>query len=169
MTHLYNAMTPFSHRNPGIVGAAFDNKHVNVELICDGIHLHPATVRATFQLFTDERIILISDSMRATGLKDGEYTLGGQNVTVRGKHATLTENGALAGSVTNLMDCMITAVKEMDIPLESAVACATMNPAKAIGIYDRCGSISTGKSADLVLLDKNLNIKYIFLRGKQIL
>ena len=169
VTHLYNAMTPFSHRNPGIVGAAFDNKHVNVELICDGIHLHPATVRATFQLFTDERIILISDSMRATGLKDGEYTLGGQNVTVRGKHATLTENGALAGSVTNLMDCMITAIKEMDIPLESAVACATMNPAKAIGIYDRCGSISTGKSADLVLLDKNLNIKYIFLRGKQIL
>lgn len=168
VTHLYNAMSPFSHRNPGIVGAAFDNKHVNVELICDGIHLHPSTVRATFQLFTDERIILISDSMRATGLKDGEYTLGGQDVTVHGKHATLTENGTLAGSVTNLMDCMITAVKEMGIPLESAIACATMNPAKAIGIYDHYGSISTGKSADLVLFDKDLNIKYIFLRGKQL-
>ena len=168
-THLYNAMPPLNHRNPGVIGAVRDSQSCHVELICDGIHLHPATVRATFQLFTDERIILISDSMRATGLKDGEYTLGGQNVTVRGKHATLTENGALAGSVTNLMDCMITAVKEMGIPLESAVACATMNPAKAIGIYDRCGSISTGKSADLVLLDKNLNIKYIFLRGKQIL
>lgn len=169
VTHLYNAMTSFSHREPGIVGAAFDNKHVNVELICDGIHLHPATVRATFQLFSDERIILISDSMRATGLADGEYTLGGQNVTVRGKHATLTENGALAGSVTNLMDCMITAVKEMDIPLESAVACATCNPARAIGIYDQCGSISPGKSADLVLLDKNLQVKSIFLRGKQLI
>lgn len=168
VTHLYNAMMPFSHRNPGIIGAAFDNKQVNVELICDGIHLHPSTVRATFQLFTDERIVLISDSMRATGLKDGEYTLGGQNVTVHGKHATLAENGVLAGSVTNLMDCMITAVREMDIPLESAIACATMNPAKAIGIYNQCGSISVGKSADLVLLDKDLNVKYIFLRGKQI-
>ena len=106
--------------------------------------------------------------MRATGLKDGEYTLGGQDVTVHGKHATLTENGTLAGSVTNLMDCMITAVKEMGIPLESAIACATMNPAKAIGIYDHYGSIYTGKSADLVLFDKDLNIKYIFLRGKQL-
>lgn len=168
-THLYNAMPPFSHRDPGIVGAAFDNRHVRAELICDGVHLHPATVRATFQLFGDDRIILISDSMRATGLSDGEYTLGGQAVTVRGKYATLSEGGALAGSVTNLMDCLRTVVKDMHLPLESAVACATMNPAKAIGIYDTCGSITNGKSADLILLDSNLDIKAIFLRGKQIL
>lgn len=168
-THLYNAMPPFSHRDPGIVGAAFDNSHVKVELICDGVHLHPATVRATFQLFGDDRIVLISDSMRATGLSDGEYTLGGQAVSVRGKYATLSEGGSLAGSVTNLMDCMRTVVKDMHLPLESAVACATMNPAKAIGIYNTHGSITNGKSADLILLDSNLDIKAIFLRGKQIL
>lgn len=167
-THLYNAMPPFLHRDPGIIGAAFDHKEVKVELICDGIHIHPATVRATFQLFGDDRIILISDSMRATGLGDGEYTLGGQPVTVRGKYATLTESGALAGSATNLMDCLRTAVTEMHIPLESAIACATMNPAKAIGIYDSCGSITPGKSADLLLLDSNLSIKHIFLRGRQL-
>ena len=154
-THLYNAMPPFTHRAPGVVGAAFDSPHCRAELICDGVHIHPSVVRATFQLFGDDRMILISDSMRAAGMEDGQYTLGGQDVAVKGKYATLVSDGALAGSVTNLMDCMRTAVKEMQIPLESAIACATMNPAKAIGIYDRYGSISTGKIANLVLLDQS--------------
>lgn len=135
------------------------------ELICDGVHIHPAVVRATFQMFGDDRMILISDSMRAAGMPDGQYTLGGQAVTVKGKYATLVSDGALAGSVTNLMDCMRTAVKEMDIPLESAVACATINPAKAIGIDKDYGSIAPGKVANLILLDKNLNIIDIIING----
>ena len=165
-THLYNAMPAFAHRDPGVIGAARDSKHVHVELICDGIHIHPSTVRATFEMFGDDRIVLISDSMRATGLSDGEYTLGGQAVQVTGKLATLVSDGAIAGSCTNLMDCVRTAVKEMGIPLESAVACATMNAAKSVGLYEKCGSITTGKSADVVLLDKDLNIKNIILRGQ---
>lgn len=164
-THLYNAMPPFTHRAPGVVGAAFDSPHCRAELICDGVHIHPSVVRATFQLFGDDRMILISDSMRAAGMEDGQYTLGGQNVAVKGKYATLVSDGALAGSVTNLMDCMRTAVKEMQIPLESAIACATMNPAKAIGIYDRYGSISTGKIANLVLLDQDLNLRQVIIHG----
>ena len=164
-THLYNAMPPFTHRAPGVVGAAFDSPHCRAELICDGVHIHPSVVRATFRLFGDDRMILISDSMRAAGMEDGQYTLGGQDVAVKGKYATLVSDGALAGSVTNLMDCMRTAVKEMQIPLESAIACATMNPAKAIGIYDRYGSISTGKIANLVLLDQDLNLSQVIIHG----
>ena len=164
-THLYNAMPPFTHRAPGVVGAAFDSPHCRAELICDGVHIHSSVVRATFKLFGDDRMILISDSMRAAGMEDGQYTLGGQDVAVKGKYATLVSDGALAGSVTNLMDCMRTAVKEMQIPLESAIACATMNPAKAIGIYDRYGSISTGKIANLVLLDQDLNLRQVIIHG----
>lgn len=164
-THLYNAMPAFSHRAPGVIGAACDMGHVRVELITDGIHIHPAVVRTTFKMFGDDRIILISDSMMATGLSDGNYTLGGQDVTVKGRLATLAD-GTIAGSATNLMDCLRTAVKEMEIPLGSAVKCAAVNPAKAIGIYDQYGSITPGKIANLILLDQDLDIKQIIFKGK---
>lgn len=165
-THLYNAMPAFAHRDPGVIGAARDSGHVYVELICDGIHIHPSTVRATFEMFGDDRIVMISDSMRASGLSDGEYTLGGQAVKVTGKLATLVSDGAIAGSCVNLMECVRTAVKEMGIPLESAVACATMNAAKSVGLYDECGSITVGKRADVVLLDRELNLKKVIIKGK---
>ena len=164
-THLYNAMPPFTHREPGVIGAARDSEHCMVELICDGIHIHPSVVRATFQMFGNDRVVLVSDSMRACGLSDGDYTLGGQDVKVVGKLATLKSDGAIAGSVTNLMDCMRTAVKEMGIPLESAVAAATMNPAKSVGLYEQYGSITEGKIANVVLLNEELNIKKIIING----
>jgi len=165
VTHLYNAMSPLNHREPGVIGAASDTDHCNVELICDGIHIHPAVVRATFKLFGEDRVILISDSMMATGLPDGMYSLGGQEVNVVGKKATLVSDGAIAGSAFNLMDCMINAVRNMDIPLEIAVKAAAVNPAKAIGIYDNYGSITPGKVANIVLLDSDLNLKTIILKG----
>ncbi len=165
-THLYNAMPAFSHRAPGVIGAACDNEHVRVELIADGIHIHPSVVRTTFKMFGDDRVILISDSMMATGLKDGDYSLGGQAVKVVGKLATLAD-GTIAGSATNLMDCVRCAVKTMDIPLESAVKAAAVNSAKAIGTFDHYGSITPGKYANLVLLDQDLNIVKIFLKGKE--
>lgn len=166
--HLYNAMTGFNHRDPGVVGAVCENKHVTAELICDGIHIHPAAVRTTFSMLGDERIILISDSMRATGMTDGIYTLGGLDVKVKGNKATLVSDGAIAGSVTNLMECMKTAVQKMEIPLEVAVACATKNPAKCLGVYDKYGSITAGKKANLVLLDKGLSVKAVIKDGKRI-
>ena len=143
--HLYNAMPAFTHRAPGVIGAVADSPHVYAELICDGIHIHPAVVRATFRMLGEDRIILISDSMRATGMPDGQYTLGGLDVTVQGRYAVLVSDGALAGSATNLMDCLRTAVKDMGIPLETAVACATVNPARCLGVYDTRGSIQNGK------------------------
>ena len=163
--HLYNAMPAFTHRAPGVVGAVADSEHVMAEIICDGVHIHPSAVRATFRMMGADRMILISDSMRATGMPDGRYTLGGLDVNVVGNRATLVSDGALAGSATNLMDCMRTAVKEMGIPLETAVACATMNPAKSIGEYDRYGSIAEGKKANVVLLDEKLELKTVVKDG----
>ena len=164
LTHTYNAMPPFSHRAPGPIGAAADDDHCRAELICDGIHIHPAVVRTTFKMFGDDRIIFISDSMRAAGLADGQYDLGGQNVTVKGNLAVL-EDGTIAGSVTNLMDCVRTAVHDMGIPFASAVKCAAVNPAKAVGIYDAYGSLAPGKFANIVILDKNLDIKTVLHHG----
>lgn len=163
--HLYNAMPAFTHRNPGVVGAVSDSAHVNAELICDGVHIHPSVVRATFKMLGADRIVLISDSMRATGMPDGRYTLGGLDVDVSGNRATLASNGALAGSATNLMDCMKTAVQKMGIPLETAVACATMNPARCLGVYEEYGSIAPGKKGNVVLLDEELKVKAVVKDG----
>lgn len=163
--HLYNAMPAFTHRNPGVVGAVSDSAHVNAELICDGVHIHPSVVRATFKMLGADRIVLISDSMRATGMPDGRYTLGGLDVNVSGNRAVLASNGALAGSATNLMDCMKTAVQKMGIPLETAVACATMNPAKCLGVYEEYGSIAPGKKGNVVLLDEELKVKAVVKDG----
>lgn len=166
--HLYNAMSPFTHRAPGVVGAVTDSGHVAAELICDGVHVHPAVVRATFSMLGSDRIILVSDSMRATGMPDGDYTLGGQAVHVEGRRAVSVSDGVLAGSVTHLMDCMRTAVKEMAVPLEEAVACATVNPAKSLGEYGMYGSISPGKKAHLVLLDQELHVRAVIKDGKRL-
>lgn len=164
LTHTYNAMMPFSHRAPGPIGAAADSSHCMAELICDGVHVHPAAVRTTFKIFGDDRIILISDSLRATGLKDGEYELGGQTFIVRGNLAKLPD-GTIAGSVTNLMDCLRKTVLEMGIPLASAVKCAAVNPAKAVGIYQDYGSLASGKYANIVLLNQDLSLRAVFHRS----
>lgn len=165
LTHLFNAMPPLIHRSPGPIGAGADCEHCMAELICDGIHVHPASVRAAFKLFTDQRIILISDSMRAAGMADGTYDLGGQEVTVKGNLAVLAD-GTIAGSVTNLMDCVRTAVNQMGIPLGSAVKCASHNPAKAVGLQDEYGSLEPGHCANIVLLNEDLGLNLVIHRGK---
>lgn len=159
VTHLYNAMQPFGHRAPGLIGAAMDDPECMVELICDGYHIHPSAIRAAFRMFGPERVILISDSMRATGMENGTYELGGQEVTVKDRKAVL-KDGTLAGSATNLYRCMCKAV-EFGIPLEQAIMAATANPARSIGIFDRVGSIRIGKQADLLLVSENLELKRV--------
>ena len=166
--HLYNAMPPFTHRAPGVVGAVADNPHVMAEMICDGVHIHPSVVRATFAMLGKERMILISDSMRAAGMPDGRYTLGGLDVDVKGNRAILVSDGALAGSVTTLPECMRTVVQKMGLPLETAVAAATENPARSLGIYDQQGSLTAGKKANVVLLDEDLKLVAVVKDGVQI-
>lgn len=186
ITHLYNAMNGINHRNPGPILAAVDfndgnnfargglaknlNNKIKAELICDGVHVHEAAIKNAFRLFKAENIMIISDSLRATGMPDGEYELGGQIFIKRGNKTGLKDSpDVLAGSVTNLMDCLKFLVKNKIISLEQAVKCAAVNPAKAINIYDKIGSIEPGKVANLVLLDKNLEIKKIFMRGKELI
>ncbi len=156
VTHLCNGMTAFNHREPGVFGAALENESVIVELICDGIHIHPAMIRTIFKLFGSDRIALISDSMEATGMEDGDYELGKQHVIKKGNLATL-EDGTIAGSATNLFDCMKKAI-EFGIPATVAIKSATMTPAKSIGVYPKIGSLEIGAQADILLLDKDFNL-----------
>lgn len=164
LTHTYNAMQPLSHRAPGPIAAGF-LAPVMAEVICDGIHVHPAMIQALLRLFGPDHVVFISDSMRATGMPDGAYDLGGLTVHVAGPYAKLAD-GTIAGSVSNLMQCMKKAVS-MGIPLETAVACATINPARSIGIDDAVGSLDVGKRADCLLLDRGtLEIRQVILDGK---
>lgn len=166
VTHLYNGMNAFNHREPGIVGAVCDCNRVEAELICDGIHVHPAVIRATFSMLGKERIILISDSIRATGLGMGEYELGEQKVIVSEDRAVISGTETIAGSVTTLPQVLQYVVKKAGIPLETAVACVTKNPAKSLGIYDAYGSLTVGKRADLVFLDDDIVVKNVLKNGR---
>ena len=166
--HLFNAMSAFTHRDPGVVGAVSDSPHVSAEIITDGVHIHPAMVRTAFRFNGADRMIIISDSLRSTGMPDGDYVLGGQAIIKKGKYCRLAEGGALAGSVSNQFECMVNAVKEMEIPLETAVACSTIHPAKAIGVDDLYGTIEEGKYGDLVLLNEELELMAVVKRGKVI-
>lgn len=166
VTHLYNAMPPFTHGNPGVIGAAAENEETRAELICDGIHIHPCVVKSTFQLFGAERMVLISDSMMATGMEDGEYALGGQPVTVKGNRALL-KDGTIAGSTTNLYDCMRTAIR-MGVPKEAAVRAATVNPAQAVGLSGECGVLLPGRRADILLADRDFALLEVIKSGRAV-
>lgn len=159
-THLFNAMSGLHHRKPGVVGAVFDDSRVRGELICDGFHIHPAVLRAAFQLLGD-RALIVSDSMRANGMPEGEaFDLGGQMVTVHQGKALLPD-GTIAGSVTNLHQ-EIKNLVSFGVPFEQAVKAATLVPARAIGLDGEIGSIAPGKRADLVVLDENLDIAAVY-------
>lgn len=166
MTHLYNAMPGINHRDPGPIIAALEDGAM-VELITDGVHIHPAVVRFTFNTFGDDHVVLIADSMMACGLPDGAYSLGGQAVTVRGPRATLTEHpDTIAGSATCLYDCMRHAVLQMGVPLESAVRAASENPARCIGIEADYGSLAEGRIGNVILADADLNIRTVIRHGE---
>lgn len=166
VTHLYNAMPPFTHRKPGVIGAAAENEETRVELICDGIHIHPCVVKSTFKLFGAERMVLISDSMMATGMEDGEYALGGQPVIVKGNRALL-KDGTIAGSATNLYDCMRTAI-QMGVPKEEAVRAATRNPAEAVGLEEECGALLPGRRADILIADGEFVLLEVIKSGRAV-
>lgn len=163
VTHVFNGMPAFHHRDPGIVGAAVGTD-AYVELICDGVHVHPAVVQSVFRLFGEDRVCLISDAMRACGMPDGEYDLGGQAVTVANGCATIA-TGSLAGSITVLTDCLRRAVG-FGIPLEAALKAATINPARSVGLDREIGSLACGKQADILVLDRALSLRNIVLNGE---
>lgn len=163
ITHLYNAMPPFVHRAPGVIGAAAEKARF-CELIGDGQHLHPAVVRQTFRWFGGEKICLISDCMRAGGLPDGAYTLGGQAVTVKNGRATL-HDGTLAGSVTSLGECVRRVIR-MGVPKEEAIWSATLRPAQSVGLDNLTGSLTPGKRADVLITDENFIPRLVLVGGR---
>lgn len=156
ITHLYNAMTPFHHRTPGIVGAAFDTD-ITTEIICDNVHASPMAVRLAYNVKGIDKIILITDSMRAACLGDGISELGGQKVLVKGELATLVD-GTIAGSVAKMNRCVALFMENAGVKLEEAIQTVTKNPAKSLKIYDQTGSIKVGKAADFTIFDDKLNI-----------
>jgi len=165
-TRLFNAMTPFTHRDPGVPGAVFESDSCYAELICDCIHIHPAIIKTVFKTMGDNRVCVISDALPCAGLPEGKYISGGLEVYLKDGCARL-ENGTLAGSASTLFDnfkkvCNI-------VGIDSAVKACSANPAKNLGIYDKVGSITLGKFADFLILDKDLNLKYVFINGKQVL
>ncbi len=167
VTHTFNTMNSIHHRNPSLQCAAFERDDVTCEAICDGIHLHPAIIRLMYKVLGPDRMILVSDSMGATGLEDGNYVLGGSvNVTVTDGIAR-TDSGNLAGSTCNVMQGVRNAVK-FGIPFENAVKMASITPAKATGIDKDYGSISVGKNADFVILDKELNVLSTYKNGEKV-
>lgn len=164
-THLYNGMPSLLHRAPGVIGAALD-AGATVELITDGLHIDPAVVRLTDKLFGD-KLVLISDSLRCAGMPDGDYELGGQPITMKDGKATLTGTDTLAGSSIHLMDGVRRAVS-FGVKLEDAITAATLTPAKAIRMDGEIGSLEPGKWADLVVLDEELNVKAVYINGRQV-
>ena len=166
LTHMFNAMPPFAHRAPGVIGAAFDSA-AYVEIICDGVHLHPSVVRSVFSMFGASRICLVSDSVRATGMPDGEYELGGQAIVVKNGRSNLADGGSIAGSVVNLPDCVRNAVK-FGIQFKDAVRAASLNPARAASIDSIAGSLEPGKSADILIWDEDFRTVAVFIAGEPI-
>ena len=163
LTHLYNAMPPIHHRKPGVIGAGSERENVIAELICDGEHVHPSSVRMAFKLFPG-RICLVSDALRCCGMPNGQYELGGQEVFLEGNVARLAD-GTIAGSATNLYDCMRKAV-EFGISKEQAILSSTIIPARQLGRGEEIGSIAPGKLADFVVCTADLEKTAVYLGGK---
>ena len=165
VTHLYNAMTPFNHREPGVVGAAFDS-HLTAETISDGIHISYPALRIAYKQKSTDEMLLITDAMMACCMPDGKYALGGQAVYLKDGAARL-ENGALAGSVLTLEQAISNVYHHCNLPLYEVVKMATYNPAKFCKVEDRKGLIKEGYDADLVLFDENLQVKRVWVKGEE--
>ena len=164
VTHLYNAMTPMHHRKPGVVTAAL-RSNVYTEMICDTIHVHPAMFQFVMDCKTNDRFVLITDCMRAGGMPQGEYTLGELKVVVDQNSARLTD-GTLAGSILSLNRAIANVRANTDKPLWEIVNAATLNPARALGMQDRIGSLRAGCNADFAIFDDQMNTLMTLVDGR---
>ena len=164
LTHTFNAMRPINHREPGILGAVFENDDVKCEVICDYIHLHPAIIKMIYKIKGADKINMISDSGTAAGLDISEFEVNGVKRYIKDGVVRLAD-GTIAGSARTLLDGVKNLVSS-GIPLEDVSKMASLNPAKTLGLDDEIGSISVGKFADLVVLDKDLNVCKTFINGK---
>lgn len=165
-THTFNAMSPLNHRKPGVVGAAMNDKNVTCEIICDFFHVHPAVVKLLYDVKGCDKITVITDAEVGTGMPDGEYNVNGRILTVK-EGKTYTEDGTIAGGTSVMLDGVRNLVS-IGVPLEEAVKCASFNGAAAAGLEKNIGSLDVGKNADIVLLNKNLDVVKVFVGGKSV-
>ncbi|WML36929.1 N-acetylglucosamine-6-phosphate deacetylase [Clostridium sp. OS1-26] len=165
-THLFNAMSPLNHRKPGVIGAVF-NSNINCELIADKIHVHPGVFQTVVNIKGVDKVLLITDSMRAGCMKDGVSELGGQKVIVKDNSARL-EDGTLAGSILTLNKAVKNMVENTNLNIYQAISMVSLNSAKDIGISDRKGSIEEGKDADIVIFDEEYNVSHTIVEGKTV-
>ncbi|WP_252312569.1 N-acetylglucosamine-6-phosphate deacetylase [Sinobaca sp. H24] len=163
-THLYNGMSGLNHREPGLAAEALLNSGMTIEMIVDGVHIHPDMVNLAYRLKGAAATLLITDSLRAKGLPDGKYDLGGQEVTVKGNKPYL-EDGTIAGSVLPMNEAVKNMTAFSGCSLQEAVWMASWNPASLAGVIDRKGSIEAGKDADFVLMDKEGTVYKTWCRG----
>ncbi|MCK2215165.1 N-acetylglucosamine-6-phosphate deacetylase [Actinomadura sp. ATCC 31491] len=164
-THLYNAMPPLGHRAPGPIAALLDDERVTVELINDGVHVHPAMLRLAYEVAGPGRTVLVTDAMSAAGLGDGDYLLGSMRVRVDDGVARLVEGGSIAGSTLTMDVAFRRAVRELGLSLPDAVQVASLTPARVLGLAGRIGSIGVGKAADLVVLSPELEVDGVMKDG----
>ena len=165
VTHTYNAQRGFHHRNPGVFGAILASDDVTGELIADTVHVHPGAMKVLVRCLGTDRVVLITDAMAGAGLADGRYDLVGYEVTVKDGRATLA-NGTIAGSTATLDLCVRNVNRQVGVPLVDAVKMASLNPARAMGLADRVGSISVGKDANLILVDADVKVYATLVRGR---
>jgi N-acetylglucosamine-6-phosphate deacetylase len=168
-THFFNGMPDFHHRNPGVVGAVLESEDITIELICDGIHVHPASVRLILELKKPENICLITDSILAAGLGDGDYILGDLEITSKGYETHLKDSDVLAGSVLTMDLALKNIVEWTDLPLNQVVNMASLNPARVIGIDEELGSITKGKCANVTVFDNDFQVKQTYVLGKPVI
>jgi N-acetylglucosamine-6-phosphate deacetylase len=162
-THMYNAMRPFTHRDPGVIGAVLTSPEINAELIADGVHVEEGAIKLLLQAKGAERVILVSDSLSATGMPDGKYMLGHFEITVS-NGVCRNAAGVLAGSTLTL-DRALRNVVRFGVPLGNAIRMLTLNPASLLGIEFKKGSLRVGADADILLLDDGLRVTNIWMRG----
>ncbi|MFQ3853310.1 N-acetylglucosamine-6-phosphate deacetylase [Staphylococcus parequorum] len=164
VTHLYNAGTPFEHREPGVFGAAWTNDSLSTELIVDGIHSHPTAIQIAYKQKGNTRFFLITDAMRAKGMPDGEYDLGGQNVIVKGSEARLA-SGALAGSILKMNEGLKNLIQYTGDTLNNLWRVTSLNQAIALNIESQKGSLKVGKDADIVIVDDEITVQTTIKAG----
>jgi N-acetylglucosamine-6-phosphate deacetylase len=162
-THVYNAMRPFSHRDPGVIGAVLTSPDINAELIADGVHVEEAAMKLLLMAKGAAHVTLVSDGLSATGMPDGKYMLGGFEVTVSGGVCRNAE-GTLAGSTLTL-DRALRNIVALGTPLADSVRMLTLNPATLLGIEFKKGSLRVGADADVLLLDEGLHVTSVWARG----
>lgn len=163
-THMFNRMSRFDHREPGVVGAVLVHDELTTDLICDGIHVHPAALNLLTRIKRSEKVVLVTDAIRAAGMPDGEYTLGKQRITVKGG-VSMLESGDFAGSTLTMDRAVRNVTRLIGIPLQTAVRMATTNPAVVIDVDKNKGSLEPGKDADIVIIDDKINVYTTIVRG----